>query len=425
MKATISGIRGVPGQDLSMADVVRFCSGFATITSDAGCVIGQDSRQSGYMLSDVVSSTLTGCGLDVTRLGVIPTPVLFWHARLSGAGVMVTASHNPVSWNGLKFAIDGRSIGQTHLDMITHQRAGMCGPYGTHIDGTTKDAIQMYVNSAAGIIGSIKNGPSVLVDSGGGAADLTAASLLDNIGCRVYRHDSVVPRPDPTTDPLSDVSAKSQDYDMAVVFDMDGDRVVLIRGGHVMPPDATLGLGVAAAMDRGIDTFAVSFDTSILLERYITERGGRVYRSPVGEANVVDAMIRHGAPAGGEGSSAGFIMGDFNWCRDGILAAGLFASMIKDDTTDDVLDIFENTCMIRTKILQRSALPSDLPDTLGHESSEIDTSDGVRAILDESSWVLVRSSNTEDIIRVSAEAPSEDECRDIVKRVSEMVSGNG
>ena len=425
MKVTISGVRGIPGKDLDMANVLRLCSGFASIISSTGCVVGRDTRNSGFAISGAVSSTLTGCGLNVTDLGVAPTPVVFREARRHGAGVMVTASHNPISWNGLKFVIDGRSIGQTHLDMITTQRANIRGSYGTHTDDITRDAIQMYVQGAADIIGDVKGRPSVLVDSGGGAADLTATTLLESVGCRVGRHEPAVPRPDPTVGTLSDAATEAQNYDMAVVFDMDGDRVVLVKDGRARPPDATLGLGVAAAMERGVDTFAMSFDTSILVERYVTERGGRVYRSPVGEANVVDAMMRRGAPAGGEGSSAGFIMGGFNWCRDGILTAGLISSMIKDKVTNDILDCFENTCIIRTKVPQRSALPSDLSDALGHESSEIDTSDGVRAILDEFSWVLVRSSNTEDIIRISAEAPSVDRCRDIVGRVSDMVGNNG
>lgn len=424
MKVTISGVRGMPGNDLHMADVLRLCSGFASIVSSTRCVLGRDTRDSGFAISGAVSSTLTGCGLNVTDLGVAPTPVVFREARRYGAGVMVTASHNPLSWNGLKFVIDGRSIGQNHLDMMTSQRANVQEPYGTHTDDIAGDAVRTYVQGAADIIGNVKGRPSVLVDSGGGAADLTATSLLESMGCRVGRHDPAVLRPDPTVGTLNDVAPEAQNYDMAVVFDMDGDRVVLVKDGRVRPPDATLGLGVAAAMERGVDTFAMSFDTSILVERYVTERGGRVYRSPVGEANVVDAMVARGAPAGGEGSSAGFIMGDFNWCRDGILAAGLISSMIKDKATRDILYCFENTCIIRTKVPQRSALPSDLSEALGHESSEIDTSDGIRAILDELSWVLVRPSNTEDVIRISAEAPSVDRCRDIVGRVSGMVGND-
>lgn len=421
MKVTISGVRGIPGKDLSMTDVIRFCSGFAGLIPDTRCVLGRDTRQSGFTLSGAVSSTLTGCGIDVTDIGVSPTPVLFREARRYGAGVMVTASHNPISWNGLKFVIDGRSIGQTHLDMITKHKSGMRGSYGTHTDDTSEDAISAYVQSAADIIGDMKNNTSVLVDSGGGAAALATVSLLKSVGCRVGSHEPAVPRPDPTADALTDVAAESRNYDMAAVFDMDGDRMVLVKDGRVRAPDSTLGLGVAAAMKRGIDRFAMSFDTSILVEQYVTERGGRVYRTPVGEANVVDAMMRHDAPAGGEGSSAGFILGDFNWCRDGMLTAGLISSVIKDRVIADILDLFENTCIIRTKVPQQSEIPSGLPDALSHESTEIDTSDGIRAILGESSWVLVRQSNTEDIIRISAEAPTADECRGMVRLITGMI----
>ena len=292
----------------------------------------------------------------------------------------------------------------------------MDGPWGSSAEATST-----YLEDLHRAVGDIPGSPAVLVDGGGGAASEMAPAALRMLGCRTGTIRTEEPRPDPTAGGLERLVAGSSGYDAGVAFDMDGDRMVLVMNGTVQPPDATLGLGVAAALELGHRRFVLSADTSVLVEQYLLERGGRVYRSPVGEANVVAAMAEREAGAGGEGSSAGFILPGFNRCRDGMLAAGLVASMIPDGTAGRVLEEVTGSAIIREKVPGGPETLERIGEKMRGISSEVDTADGIRAVLDEPSWVLVRASNTEDVIRISAEAGTLEECRRIVRMVEGMI----
>ncbi|HEY7506836.1 MAG TPA: hypothetical protein VH621_04480, partial [Nitrososphaera sp.] len=163
--------------------------------------------------------------------------------------------------------------------------------------------------------------------------------------------------------------------------------------------------------------------TSVAIEKYVKERNGRTAYSKVGEANVVRKMIEVGAEAGGEGSSAGFIMPGFNMCRDGLLAAATISTLDKK-AIRDTLEFASLYGQVRSKIAADSALHKavidKLPEMLKGESSSLLTEDGVKAIIDEDSWILVRPSNTEHAIRVSVESRA-DKAQALYKRASEKV----
>jgi len=187
-----------------------------------------------------------------------------------------------------------------------------------------------------------------------------------------------------------------------------------------------LGLGVAKALDLGYKNFVLSIDTSVSIEKFIKENGGVVQRSKVGEANVIDLMIKTKAQAGGEGSSAGFILPEFNFCREGILTSGLIASMLENPRFNQVLNFMENYFQIREKTNVDSAsqdkVMEKVASKLNTKYSEVITLDGIKGIIDEDSWVLIRKSNTEDIIRISAETNDLDKCKNIVKESLELVN---
>ena len=182
MKKTISGIRGVFGEDLGLADVLEFSNNFSTLIESGRCVVGMDTRPTGQMLKDTASAALMRNGISVFDLGVVPTPVVFREARKYGAGLVVTSSHNPVQWNGIKFIVDGRGINEEQLpQIIEHQEILRSGSMGTE----EKVSSTSYIEDAAGIIGKIANRPDVAVDVGGGAAKGFAPELLEKIGCDV------------------------------------------------------------------------------------------------------------------------------------------------------------------------------------------------------------------------------------------------
>ncbi|MEK0353235.1 MAG: phosphomannomutase, partial [Nitrosopumilus sp.] len=231
--------------------------------------------------------------------------------------------------------------------------------------------------------------------------------------------------PDPTSDELSELISASNKKEIGFAFDLDGDRLVVVINGKKQIPDVTLGLGVAKSLELGYKRFVLSIDTSISIEKFITEKGGTVQRSKVGEANVIDLMLKTDAQAGGEGSSGGFILPEFNYCRDGILASGLISSMLRNSKFDEILNYMKNYYQIRDKVEVDSNFHDKIIERVNSkfakEYSEISTLDGIKGIIDENSWVLIRKSNTEDLIRVSAESNNEEKCKKIIKDTLELV----
>ena len=424
MKKTISGIRGIFGDDLNLKDVLEFCNNFSSLIKSKQCVIGKDTRPTGSMIKKTASAALMKNGIDVLNLGTVPTPVVFRESRKYGAGLIISSSHNPIQWNGLKFIIDGRGINEQELpQIIEHQEIPKSSI------GIESDISSSYIDDAHKIIGDIENHPEIVVDIGGGAAKGFASKLLENLGCKVQILNEDLANssrgPDPTYDELSDLRAASIKKEIGFAYDLDGDRLVVVRNGGKQTPDVTLGLGVAKSLELGYKKFVLSIDSSVSIEKFIKEKGGTVQRSKVGEANVIELMLKTSAQAGGEGSSGGFILPEFNYCREGILTSGLIASMLGTTKFNEILNYMQSYSQIRDKIKVDSEFHDkvieEMNSKFSKEYSETNTLDGMKGIIDEDSWVLIRKSNTEDIIRVSAESNDKEKCKNIVNNTLESV----
>ena len=424
MKKTISGIRGIFGEDLKLKDVLEFCNNFSSLIKSKKCVIGKDTRPTGSMIKDTASAALMKNGIDVFNLETVPTPVVFRESRKYGAGLIISSSHNPMEWNGLKFIIDGRGINEQELPQIIEHQEILKSKIGIE-----EDISSSYIEDAQKIIGNIENQPEIVIDIGGGAAKEFAPKLLKNLGCKVQVLNEDLVNcsrgPDPTSDELTDLRTASIKKEIGFAYDLDGDRLVVVRNGEKQTPDVTLGLGVAKSLELGYKKFVLSIDSSISIEKFIKEKGGTVQRSKVGEANVIELMLKTSAQAGGEGSSGGFILPEFNYCREGILTSGLIASMLGTSKFNEILNYMGNYFQIRDKINVDSNFHDKLIDEMdskfSKEYSETSTLDGIKGIIDEDSWVLIRKSNTEDIIRVSAESTDKEKCKKIVENTLESV----
>ena len=425
MKKTISGIRGIFGDDLNLKDVLEFCNNFSSLIKSKKCVIGKDTRPSGPMVKDAATAALMKNGIDVFNLETVPTPVVFREARKYGAGIVISSSHNPIEWNGLKFIIEGRGINEQELPQIIEHQEVLKSNMGIESNISSS-----YIEDARKIIGDVQNQPEIIGDIGGGAARGFAPELLEKIGCNVTtineKLEGCTRGPDPTSDNLSELVVASNKKDIGFAFDLDGDRLVVVRNGKKQTPDVTLGLGVAKSLELGYKEFVLSIDTSVSVEKFIKEKGGTVQRSKVGEANVIDLMLKNNAQAGGEGSSGGFILPEFNHCREGILTSGLIASMLGTSKFDEILNYMERYSQIRDKTPIGAAFHDqvieEVKSKFSKDYSETITLDGIKGIIDDDSWVLIRKSNTEDIIRVSAESNNEEKCKKIVKDTLELVA---
>lgn len=424
MKVSISGVRGIFGNDLNIEDVIYYCRNFSHLVKSKKCVVGRDTRPSGEIVTNVVIASLLERGISVYNLGISPTPVIFREARKYGSGLIITSSHNPLEWNGLKFILDGRGINESELEYLEKK-----DKFQREKIGTETQVDSDYIDEAVKVIGDIKKSSKIAIDVGGGAAFDVAPKLLKKLGCKVSVINGTPGKstrgPDPTNDQLSGLVQASKKSSIGFAFDLDGDRLVVVRDGKKQSPDITLGLGVAGALEKGYKKFVLSIDTSVAIEKFIKNGGGQVHRSKVGEANVVDMMLKTKSQAGGEGSSAGFILPEFNMCRDGLLTSGLIASMVGTKQFDEINKFMERYHQVRTKVSVDSKLHKKTLQTflkkMKKQSSQIITIDGIKSIIDEDSWVLVRQSNTEHIIRVSAESNDLNKAKTIEKQVSKMV----
>jgi len=390
------------------------------------CVVARDTRPSGRIISQVAVAGLMSSGIDVYNLGVAPTPAAFRESIRYGAGIVITASHNPLEWNGLKFMLDGRGLFEDELGRMVNTSRSSSGKFGKELD-----AVSTYVDDIAELTGKDVTAKfKVGVDAGGGAACGYAESLFRKLGHQYFAVNGTAGvssrGPDPTSDSLDDLRTlvTSNHLDHGFALDLDADRLVVVnKTGEKLNPDATLLLCVARAVELGMKNFVVSIDTSVAIEKYVRGHGGQVARSKVGEANVVRKMLEVEAEAGGEGSSAGFIMPKFNMCRDGLLAAATI-STLERNTAEECLRFASQYEQVRSKIAADSSLHKaiieKLPDLLEGESSSMIRDDGVKAIIDEDSWILVRPSNTEHAIRISVESRA-GRAQSLFKKASEKV----
>ena len=423
MKVSISGIRGIFGNDLTLKDVLRFCNNFSALVKSKKCVIAHDTRPSSSMVSETAIAALLQNGINVYNLGMAPTPVIFRESRKYEAGIIVTSSHNPIEWNGLKFIVNGRGVNEEELKILVNDQDYIKSEIG--LESKIKSN---YIDEAANLIGKVANSPKIVLDIGGGAAKNVAPALLEKIGCQVKIINENLEKcsrgPDPTSDDLKDLIDNCNGM-IGFAFDLDGDRLVVVKDGKKLASDVTLGLGVAKALELGYKKFVLSIDSSVSVEKFILQNGGEVQRSKVGEANVIELMIKTKSQAGGEGSSAGFILPEFNYCRDGILTSGLIASMLEKKNFEDVLKFMEQYHQIREKISIESKLHDKtlekLQEKMSKKFGKIITIDGIKAIIDDDSWVLVRKSNTEDIIRISAESNNLEKVKTIVQETRDLV----
>ena len=413
MIASLSGIRGVPNQDLGLEDVSRFAQNFATAAGSGKVLLGRDTRASGPMLARAVAAGIMSRGVDVLDCGILSTPALFRQSRVNGLpAVMVSASHNEPQFNGMKFIVDGAGIGQETLEAVLNGKK----PIGKVPNGTYRPPPMLrYVDDLVEKFGAGScEGVKVALDLGGGAAISHSPRLLKRLGCEVVSINDTCGvfsrKVDPVADDLGLLRkvVRKGNCDVGFGFDCDGDRLVVVdSSGKKRSGDYMLTLAISELLrGRQERKVVVSLDTTQAIDDVAKRAGAEVFRAKVGEANVVGAMKKEGANLGGEGSSGGLIDGTFNYCRDSMLAAIVISQGIKRigrklygsvpvyHQERMALDIQKQKA---AKGIKRIAALYENPDM----------TDGVKVTTGRRSWVLARPSGTEDVVRVSAEADSE------------------
>jgi phosphomannomutase len=408
--------------DLSLDEVSRFATNFGKATGSREFLLARDSRSTGPAMSRAVAAGLMSLGATVFDYGIISTPAVFRESRLrQRPAVMVTASHNEPEFNGLKFVVDGAGIGKETFDVVM---AGTMGRTGEFREGSIREGRNpAYVGDLVERFGRGScEGVSVALDLGGGAAITHAVPMLTQLGCEVTSvNDSYGVfnrRVDPVADDLALLRkiVKERGCDVGLGFDCDGDRLVIVDfSGRKRTGDYMLTLALSEMLAETQEKkVVVSLDTTQAVDDVTRKAGGQMFRSKVGEANVVGMMKEKGARLGGEGSSGGLIDGSFNYCRDSMLAALAIIRALKTKGRS----FYDSV-----PAYQQERVAMEIPRTkaqkgirkLAGRYDEADLTDGFKLILSKNSWVLVRPSGTENVVRVSAEARTSEAAATIAK----------
>jgi phosphomannomutase/phosphoglucomutase len=431
MIASLSGIRGVFNEDLSLADVARFAANFGKATGSHEFLLARDSRTSGPSMSRAAEAGLLSLGATVRDYGIVTTPAIFRESRIKKLpAVMLTASHNEPEFNGLKFIVDGAGIGKDVLDSIVPGPRGGPKEFG---GGVLRQARRpAYVDDLVARFGAWSaHGVRVAVDLGGGAAIAHTGALLSRMGCEVTSlNDSYgvfARKVDPVSDDLGLLrrTVKEKGCDVGLGFDCDGDRLAIVDSdGKKRTGDHMLTLALSELLAKtGEKKVVVSLDTTQAVDDVAGRFGCQVFRSKVGEANVVGMMMMHGARLGGEGSSGGVIDGAFNHCRDSMLAALAIIRALKTQGRE-FYDSVPTYHQVRVAMRIPKSKAVKALRRLSAEHRDGDTTDGLKIMLPKKSWVLMRPSGTEDVVRVSAESTSAAKAEQLVasfaKKLKEM-----
>ncbi|MDX2188368.1 MAG: phosphoglucosamine mutase [Bacteroidota bacterium] len=433
---SISGIRGtiggIPGESLSPLDIVRFTAAFGTwIKQNSGIkkvVIGRDARPSGKMVSDIVTSTLCGLGIDVVDLGLSTTPTVEMAVteEKAGGGIIITASHNPVQWNALKLlnqkgefisAADGKTVLEiAQNDAYSFEEVSKLGKVREdntyirkHIDAILKlPLVNKQLITSANF--------SIAIDCVNSTGGIAIPMLLEALGVRkitkIYcEPDGHFPHnPEPLPENLGFISAEIEngDFDLGIVVDPDVDRLCFVcEDGTMFGEEYTL-VSISDYVLSQTPGNTVSNLSSTRALRDVTEkRGGKYAAAAVGEVNVVTKMKEINAIIGGEGNG-GIIYPELHYGRDALVGIALFLTHLAQTGKPISFikaalphyHISKNKIELNPDIDVKKVLEGM---KLKYKNHPIDTEDGVKIEFDKE-WVHLRSSNTEPIIRIYAES---------------------
>ncbi len=451
LMVSVSGFRGRVGDPLTPELVTALAASFGAYLKRSGqgrrVCSGRDSRTSGPMFAAAAQAGLLSVGCDVVNLGVVATPTLLLYVRETGAlgGLGITASHNPAEWNAMKFA-SGEGIFLDATAMAEFQRSVREeDPRRSPWDGlgsvtVAEDATERHVEGILALpqldLEALRQRRfHVALDCVHGAGGVIMPALLERMGCTVSaigtEADGRFPRdPEPTADHLTDLAelVRRSEADLGLAVDPDVDRLSLVdEAGRPLGEDYTLALAAAVALRRTSGTVVTNLSTSQVVEDVARAYDSRVVRAPVGEINVARRMQTERAVVGGEGNG-GVILPDLNHTRDAPLAAALILQHLVDEGVSlaRAADRWPEYRIVKEKVsFPREALDAayrHLAEDLG--APERDMTDGLRLDWpDRSAWLHVRPSGTEPVVRLIAEAPTEDAAHALVTRARACLEG--
>jgi phosphomannomutase len=438
---SVSGVRGRVGEALTPEVVARFAAGFGTWAAGGAktraIVVGRDSRVSGPMFHRAVVAALQSVGCNVIDVGLTTTPtcqlaVEFHHAA---GGLMISASHNPIEWNALKFIGPSGAFLEAHEGAVLRRVVDGTIPRASwdRLGSVTEDreAIERHIQQVlalpfVNVSGIRARRFKVALDCVRGAGGRIIPPLLDRLGCQVtaihLEPDGRFPHPpEPVAENLHELErlVLQSAAEVGLAVDPDVDRLALVsEKGKAVGEDYTLALASRVVLRHRKGPVVANLSTSLILDDVAKEGGSRVIRAPVGEVNVVVRMRDERAPIGGEGNG-GVILPELHLGRDAPVAVALILQLLLEDDTplSAIVDRYPRYSIVKDKMDRPNVSFEAVYEALRKEFADatVDTQDGLRLSWPDR-WVHVRPSGTEPIVRVIAEARTEDAARALVAR---------
>ena len=437
---SISGIRGIVNQTLNKTTVNIYSNIFTSLQPAGDILLARDSRPHGKELYNSITNTLTSMGRNVIDCGIIPTPTaqfIIKDKKLSG-GIVVTASHNPIEWNGLKFLdSDGCFLNATKMKELLSR-----APKETTINKgeiiESKNSYQDHINNILNLdcidVDKIKSKKfKVVVDTVNGAAYRALPELLNELNCDIVKihcnNDGTFPRgTEPIPSHLEDLSKTVIDHksDIGFATDPDADRLAIVDNhGKPIGEESTLVLALESYLKyyQGSQKVVTNLSTSMAVDVIAHQYNSTVERSSVGEINVVEKMKELGSKIGGEGNG-GVILEESHLGRDSLVASALILNHLaqSDIPFDKILESIPRFTMIKDKItLQDDVDFNHIKALFKNDDVSFNEDDGLKVIWKDK-WVHIRKSNTEPIIRIISEADKYENAKNLINNLKENIN---
>jgi phosphomannomutase len=442
---SISGIRGLVEEDLNRDTIIQYANALHTTLNSGVIYAGRDGRPSGDIIIEIMIEELLKRGRTVIYCGIVPTPTIQYmvHTTEAVGGFIITASHNPIEWNGIKFVREDSTF--FHLkdcenlfeaadnfksDNVHEQEKGMIWE--------EKNAIHKHTINCSSLtcinLDNIRQKKfRVVIDAVNGAGSHALPSMLELLGCEVIvlncePNGKFTRGTEPLPENLLDLSKQVVNHkaDVGFAVDPDADRLAVVdENGQPLGEEYTLVLAADGYLKtmQTKEKFVTNLSTSLALDKLALSRECTVERAAVGEINVVNKMNDIGANLGGEGNG-GVILRECHLGRDSLVAATMVLNRMSqsEESLSAIYITLPQFKIVKDKIsiegLDKELLLSEVNDLF--PDAEKDESDGLKFIW-EDKWVHLRSSNTEPIMRIYAEAPLKREAEILIIKIKSIV----
>jgi len=433
---SVSGVRGVVGKSATPEIFTRFAAAFGTLIGPHKIVVGMDTRQSGDMIKHAVHAGLISVGCQPLELGICPTPTVGLMVRTLSAkgGVAITASHNPAEWNAVKFVRENglllnEALGEELLRLFHQEKIQRSQWQNLKPVESVSGAILTHLSRIMGYLdASLIWGKrfKVALDCCNGAGSVIGPQLLQQVGCEAvllhvtpngnFPHD-----PEPVAENLCQLSeaVRSSEADVGFAQDADVDRIGLVdEKGRVLGEEYTLALAVQYVLSKRKGPVVVNLSTTRAIEDIASAYGCSLVRTKVGEVNVAERMLELGSPVGGEGNG-GVILPEVALGRDATAAMGLILESMaaSGKRLSELADDLPKYAIVKEK----HSCPRDAVEAMlcvvreTFSGGRVDETQGIRIDWDDS-WIHIRPSGTEPVVRVIAEAKDEALARKLCER---------